>query len=204
MIAVLTAADVSGPLTEPRSPIDYRIHPIAAFNETLISSGPPAACYQCRSAPAHLNAALRGQMGAIRIAIVDDSEIFRKCLRILLEKENDFEIVAEGESGLAALDIADLDRPDLMLMDINMPLMNGFAATRIISANFPETRVIMLSMHSDESMKDRASGVGAYSYLTKDCPSRGVLLAIRDAHTNRTQPPEPLPCPLQARPIRPF
>jgi two-component system response regulator DegU len=109
-------------------------------------------------------------------------------LRQLLEKECDFEIVAEGETGLDALDIADENRPDIILMDINMPLMNGLAATRVISANFPETRVIILSMHSDESIKKKAQEVGAYSYLTKDCPSRGVPLAIRDAYPAHRMP----------------
>lgn len=127
-------------------------------------------------------------MQTTRIAIINDSEVFRTCLRTLLERECDFAVVAEGETGLDALDIADEHCPDIILMDINMPLMNGLAATRVISANFPESRVIILSMHSDDSIREKAQEVGAYSYLTKDCPSRGVLRAVREAHENRRQP----------------
>jgi DNA-binding NarL/FixJ family response regulator len=121
-------------------------------------------------------------MKPIRIAIVDDSEIFRKSLRSLLERQSDFSIIAEGETGLDAIGIADEDQPDIILMDINMPLMNGLAATRFISANFPETRVIILSMHSKESIMLIAKEIGAHSFLTKECSSRDVLSAIRDAY----------------------
>lgn len=118
-------------------------------------------------------------MKQIRIAIVDDSEIFRKSLRSLLERQGDFLIIAEGETGLDAIGIADESLPDIILMDINMPLMNGLAATRFISANFPEIRVIILSMHSKESIREKAKEIGAYSFLDKECPAREVFTAIR-------------------------
>jgi two-component system response regulator DegU len=118
---------------------------------------------------------------AIRIAIVDDSEIFRTSLRTSLERQSDFVIVAEGESGFDAIGIADEVLPDIILMDVNMPLMNGLAATRVICANFPETRVIVLSMHSDESIMVKAKEFGAHSFLTKECPPSDIVAAIKAA-----------------------
>ena len=118
---------------------------------------------------------------AVKIAIADDHPTFRKCLKSILEREPDFIIIGEAEDGLEAIKIAYTLRPDVFLMDLNMPIMNGYKATEVITSKYPETKVIVLSMHSDDGVRVRALGAGACHFLCKGCNSAGISASIRSA-----------------------
>lgn len=121
-------------------------------------------------------------MGRTRIAIVDDQAIFRQSLRRLLEKDSELSVVAEAENGLDGIKVVEEYKPDIVLMDISMPVMNGLDATTIITSRFPDTRVIMLSMHSDGTMEASSCLAGACYYLCKDCSSKEIVAAIKEGH----------------------
>ena len=125
-------------------------------------------------------------MSKIRIIIVDDHTILRDGLRALLSNESDFEVVAEAMDGRAALEAARQFHPDVILMDIAMPLLNGLEATeQIIRANHC-TKVLILSAHESEEYIRRALAVGASGYLLKDTATREVIDAIRAVHAGET------------------
>lgn len=103
----------------------------------------------------------------IRIVLADDHQMFREGLRSLLNNENDFEIVAEAEDGEQAVKMAQALNPDVLIMDVNMPAMNGVAATRQIAMEQPGTKVIGLSFQTEESMAHLMVEAGAAAYLSK-------------------------------------
>jgi two-component system, NarL family, response regulator NreC len=115
----------------------------------------------------------------MRIALADDHTILRKGLRLLLERERDFEIVGEASNGREALNIVDQTRPEVAIMDIGMPILNGIEATNRISAAHPNTAVIILSVHSDEGYILRALKAGARGYLLKDSAETDLIQAVR-------------------------
>ena len=86
-----------------------------------------------------------------RILLADDHTIMRNGLRLLLERQPDFTVVGEASNGQEAIELADLKNPDVVIMDVAMPIMNGIEATARITAAQPKTAVVILSMHSDES-----------------------------------------------------
>jgi two-component system nitrate/nitrite response regulator NarL len=98
-------------------------------------------------------------------------------LRISFKKPN-LQVVAEAD-GLAAIQAVEKHRPDVVLMDISMPVLNGFDATRIITTNFPHTKVIVLTMNTDEIFSDRAYRAGACRFLAKDCDKEKLFSAIK-------------------------
>lgn len=114
----------------------------------------------------------------VRVAIVDDQQMFRQSLRLVLERESGLKVVAEADNGQSAIAIVEEHRPDVVLMDIRMPVMNGIDATRIITSRFPETRVIILSMHQDQTFAAQACQAGACRCLCKDCNPKDILDAI--------------------------
>ena len=118
-------------------------------------------------------------MASVRILLADDHTILRKGLRLLLEREPDFAVVSEVSNGREALDAADRDPPDIVLMDIGMPILNGIEATKRICASHPNTAVIILSVHSDESYILRALKAGARGYLLKDSAETDLIQAVR-------------------------
>jgi DNA-binding NarL/FixJ family response regulator len=120
----------------------------------------------------------------IRLIVVDDSAVFRRCLRSLLVTHSDMSVVAEAENGLTAIDAVGEHRPDIVLMDISMPVMNGIDATRAITSKHPAIRVIILSMHSDNGMRVAAREAGAARFLMKDCQSKGLIEVIRSTHAS--------------------
>jgi DNA-binding NarL/FixJ family response regulator len=115
----------------------------------------------------------------MRIVLADDHTILRKGLRLLLERERDFEVVGEASNGREALDIVEQRRPDIAIMDIGMPILNGIETTKRICAAHPSTAVIILSVHSDEGYILRALKAGARGYLLKDSAESDLIQAVR-------------------------
>ena len=120
-------------------------------------------------------------MNPIRILLTDDQALFREGLRTLLSLESDFEIVGEAANGAEAIEAARALRPDLVLMDLRMPVMGGVEATRRVREISPPSRVLVLTtFHEDEEIFD-ALRAGACGYLLKDTPSGKLAEAIRAA-----------------------
>ena len=117
-------------------------------------------------------------MKKIRVLIADDHGIVRKGLRLQLERNNSFEVVGEAADGRDALRMAEELVPDVVIMDIAMPHMNGVEAARQIVSQSPDTAVAILSMHSDESYVIRSLKAGARAYLLKDSAEADLLEAI--------------------------
>lgn len=116
---------------------------------------------------------------SIRVLVADDHTIIRSGLRMLLERESGFEVVAEASDGRQAVELAESLKPDVAMLDIGMPNLNGIEATRQIVQKLPRTRVVVLSMHSDESYVLKALKSGARGYLLKDSAESDILNSIR-------------------------
>jgi DNA-binding NarL/FixJ family response regulator len=115
----------------------------------------------------------------IRVLLVDDHKIIREGISRLLQFESDIEVVGEAADGIEAIDLADQLQPDVIVMDINMPEMNGIETIRIIHDRHPDIRIIGLSMYMDKEVIDAVLEAGAISYLTKDGPSEVLLETLR-------------------------
>ena len=118
-------------------------------------------------------------MTRVRILLADDHTILRTGLRLVLEREPDFAVIAEASNGREALEAADRHRPDIVIMDIGMPILNGIEATKRINATHPAIAVIILSVHSDEGYILRALKAGARGYLLKDSAETDLIHAVR-------------------------
>lgn len=119
---------------------------------------------------------------SIRVVLVDDTEMFREGLRLLIEVQEDMQVVGaagDGESGVATVLAV---RPDVVLMDIRMPGLDGVEATRRIKAAVPESHVIVLTTYSDDEYILEALRAGAAGYLLKDMPSKELIQAIRGVY----------------------
>jgi DNA-binding NarL/FixJ family response regulator len=114
-----------------------------------------------------------------RILLAEDHNIIRQGIRSLLEKNPEFEIVGEVNNGRDAIQKAAELSPDIALMDVNMPGLNGIEATRIIADNSPEAKVIALSVHSDDAYVSGMLMAGASGYLLKDCVLDELVSAIK-------------------------
>jgi two-component system, NarL family, response regulator NreC len=114
-----------------------------------------------------------------RILIADDHGIVRQGTRSLLEKERDLEVVGEAEDGRAAVEMAEALKPDVVVMDIAMPHLNGLDAAAQIVRRQPETGVIILSMHEEEDYLVRALTAGVRGYLLKDTAQVDLVRAVR-------------------------
>ena len=122
----------------------------------------------------------------IRVIVADDHHLVRQGIRMLLESSEDIEVVGEAEDGMAACALAESLTPDIIVMDISMPRLNGAQATEQIRSHLPETQVVVLSMHADESVVKRALRSGARAYVLKRAVSEELLLAIRAANRGET------------------
>ncbi|AKG03888.1 MULTISPECIES: response regulator [Salimicrobium] len=114
-----------------------------------------------------------------KILLVDDHKLFREGVRRILEFEEDFEVVGEGDDGTVAIDLITEHQPDVVLMDINMPKRNGIETTAEVTERFPELKVIILSIHDDENYVTHALKTGAQGYLLKEMDSESLIEAIR-------------------------
>ncbi|ARI76517.1 response regulator [Halobacillus mangrovi] len=114
-----------------------------------------------------------------RIVLIDDHKLFREGVKRILDFESSFEVVAEGDDGSAALNLIEEHAPDVVLMDINMPSMNGVEATAEITKKYPEMKVIILSIHDDENYVTHALKTGAQGYLLKEMDSDALIDAIK-------------------------
>lgn len=117
----------------------------------------------------------------IRILLVDDQTMFREGLRTLLSVQPNFQVVGEAENGEQALEQASRLKPDVVLMDLRMPVMDGVTATRRLNTLYPECRVIVLTTFDDDENVFEGLRAGALGYLLKDAPSEKLFEAIRAA-----------------------
>ena len=114
-----------------------------------------------------------------KILIVDDHPVLRKGLCALLEEENDMKVIAEAEGGLKALELARKLLPDVVIMDITMPDLDGIQTTRNILSEYPRTKVIALSIHSSKSFIENMLSAGASGYIPKECIPEELITGIR-------------------------
>jgi two-component system, NarL family, response regulator NreC len=124
-------------------------------------------------------------MTPIRILLADDHTVIRRGLRALLERQSGFTIVAEAADGREAVELAATLDPDVAVVDIGMPNVNGIEAAGRITDKRPETAVVILSMHADESYVLRALKSGARGYLLKDSPEEDLINAINAVHQGK-------------------
>ena len=124
-------------------------------------------------------------MSEIRMILVDDHVVIRSGLRLVLEREPEFRVVGEGADGSDAIRLAEELSPDVAILDIAMPNLNGIEAARQITAKAPKTGVVMLSMHSDEGYVLRALNAGARGYLLKESPEEDLIAAVKAVHRGK-------------------
>lgn len=136
--------------------------------------------------------------GRTRLAIVDDHELARESLQNMLSDEEDIEIVGEAANGRQALLLCSRLRPDLILMDVRMPEMDGLAATKEVKQRYPDISVMMLTMHENPDYLLEALKAGAAGYVLKDAPQEEIIEAIRRVRSGES----PLDPELAARLLR--
>ncbi len=125
-------------------------------------------------------------MKKITVLMAEDHLIVREGFRGLLKGESDLQIVGEAETGRQAVQLAKKLRPNVVVMDIAMPQLNGLEAARQIMKALPATRIIMLSAHSDDAYVEQATAAGAVGYLIKQTSSHDLCQAIREVHQGKT------------------
>ncbi|KJR39550.1 DNA-binding response regulator [Vibrio navarrensis] len=122
----------------------------------------------------------------IRIVIVDDHQVVLDGFMARLEIEPDIEVVGTASNGLEALDAVRRHKPDVVLMDISMPIMNGIEATRLIKEEFPESKVLMLTMHDNREYIMKVMQEGAVGYMLKEISAEKMVQAIKTVNQGST------------------
>ena len=122
---------------------------------------------------------------SIRVLLADDHALMRECLRALLDNTADIEVVGEARTGREAQFQVPKLEPDVVLMDIAMPDLNGIEAARAIRAKYPAVRIVMLSMHATAEYVYRAFEAGASGYLLKEAAVEEVISAVRTVHEGK-------------------
>lgn len=125
-------------------------------------------------------------MGRVRILLADDHTIVRQGLRKVLEERPEWEVVAEAGDGREAVRLAEQHRPDVAIVDVAMPLLNGIETTRQITKRVPNARVLVLSMHADEAYVTQILQAGATGYLLKDSADVDLVKAVEEAVSGRS------------------
>lgn len=123
---------------------------------------------------------------ATKVLLVDDHQIFRQGLRALLEKTETIQVVAEADNGRMGVQLARQLAPDVVVMDVSMPDLNGIEATRQVRTQAPGARVVALSMHSDRRFVTEMLKAGASGYLLKDCAFEELIRAIETVAGGQT------------------
>jgi DNA-binding NarL/FixJ family response regulator len=118
----------------------------------------------------------------IKVAIADDHALFRTGVKTSLSTRKDIQMIAEAENGMQLLNLLKHIKPDVVLLDIHMPIMDGYATLPEIKRLYPEVKVIMLSMNNDPSIITKMMEIGANSYLTKESDSETIYQAIRTCY----------------------
>jgi DNA-binding NarL/FixJ family response regulator len=118
----------------------------------------------------------------IKVAIADDHALFRTGVRTALSGKKDIDLIIEADNGLELLTLITHIEPDVILLDIEMPVMDGMSALPEIRRLYPSVRIIILSMHNDQSMVSRLMEIGANSYLTKNSDSDTIYEAIKTCY----------------------
>jgi len=125
-------------------------------------------------------------MGAVRMLIADDHEIVRRGLRALLEAQPGWEVAAEAADGRDAVEKAKLIKPDITILDISMPALNGLEAARQIVRSVAQTKVLILTMHDSDPLIQQVLEAGARGYLLKSDASRDLVSAVDALRRNKT------------------
>lgn len=125
-------------------------------------------------------------MKKLRILLADDHVVMRTGLRALLERQPNLEVVGESENGREAIELVSSLRPDVVVMDVGMPVLNGIEATKTIVTQHPTVAVVVLSMYVDESYIMRALKAGARGYLLKDSAPADLISAIQAVSQNKS------------------
>ncbi|GAP94290.1 response regulator [Leptolyngbya sp. NIES-2104] len=123
----------------------------------------------------------------IRLLLVEDQTILRQGLKRLLESQADLQVVGEAENGHSAVDQAQQLQPDLILMDVRMPIMDGVTATKIICSANPNAKIVIFTTFDDDAYVAQAIQYGAIGYLLKDAPAEDLANALRAAYKGYTQ-----------------
>src|SRR5580704_7445884 len=119
---------------------------------------------------------------AIKVVIADDHALFRAGVKTALSVKKDVELIAEADNGMQLLNLLRHIEPDVVLLDIQMPIMDGIATLPEIRKLYPNVKVIILSMHNDHSMISKLMEIGANSYLTKNSDSETIYSAIKTCY----------------------
>ena len=125
-------------------------------------------------------------MNRITVLLAEDHTIVREGLRALLKLEDDIEVIAEAANGRQAVELVEKLKPAVVVMDFAMPQLNGLEATRQIIRHAPETRILILSAHSDDAYVEQVMAVGAAGYLIKQTAAHILPKAIREVHKGNT------------------
>jgi DNA-binding NarL/FixJ family response regulator len=117
--------------------------------------------------------------GNARLIIADDHPVFRRGLRMVVEMETNLQVVAESDDGAAAYNLIETHKPDLVILDVNMPEMNGFDVVRKLQTNRSKTAVVFLTMHRDEEMFNAAMDLGVGGYILKDSAVTDIVSCLK-------------------------
>lgn len=120
----------------------------------------------------------------MRILLADDFEIVRRSLRVLLESQQGWKVCAEAETGQEALEKTKSLKPDVVILDVSMPVLNGFGAAKAIKELFPETTILLYSMDATEAFKNEAQRIGVDAYVSKSDGGRAILKIIEALQRN--------------------
>ena len=120
-------------------------------------------------------------MKKTRILIADDHDVVRSGLKMLLRSKSDFSIVAEAADGEEAVRLTDKHKPDVAILDISMPKLDGIEATKVIKQNHPEVKVLILTVHEDEEYAYQVLRAGASGYILKNAGKKEIFDAVRSA-----------------------